>query len=239
MDFCLKPHWHWQLGTLHNANRQGRKALEEKHGRWKYCAEVPVAWNGACSLKEKLCFPQSKLGNRKEEWCPQPLTFGLWCKLAVWRLTGRWSRPDDPRVFLLLVACLGASLFPARGFSVPRASDQHAHPLKRSGRERVPELPPPCRRWASQPSPSLVQPLRQKVGISHSSMQIRAAETSSSAPLETCVNAHWVRVPGGFGCSNKECNACFFSRGSGVNEVTALLLCQAGECQGRYNGSIS
>ena len=76
MDFCLKSHWHWQLGASHNANRQGRKALEEKHGRWKYCAEVPVACSGARSVKEKLCFPQPGPGNRKEERCPQPFAFG-------------------------------------------------------------------------------------------------------------------------------------------------------------------
>lgn len=108
MDFCLKSHWRWQLGTLHNANRQGRKALEEKRGRWKCCAEVPVAWSGAYSVKEKLCFSQPGLGSQKEERCPQPLAFG---PLAVSRLTGRWSRPDDPRVFhlpgCLPIPCMG------------------------------------------------------------------------------------------------------------------------------------
>lgn len=219
MDFCLKSHWHRQLGALHNANRQGRNALEEKYGRWTYCTEVPVAWSRAYSVKEKLCFPQPRLGNRKEEQRPQPFAFG-----PVSRRMGRWPRPDDPHVFLSPVACLGASLFPAWGFSVPRVSGQHTQPLKRSGRERVPELLLSCRRWASQPSPSLVQLLRQEVRISRSSVQIRAAETCSSAPLEMCENANQVRVPGGFRCSNKEFNACFFSHGSGVNEVTALLL---------------
>lgn len=33
MDFLLKSHWHWQLGTLHNANQQGRKALKVSHER--------------------------------------------------------------------------------------------------------------------------------------------------------------------------------------------------------------
>lgn len=63
MDFFLKSHWHWQLGTLHNANQQRRKALEERHEREKFCTETPMALNRAHSVKEKLCFPQPRLGN--------------------------------------------------------------------------------------------------------------------------------------------------------------------------------
>jgi len=74
MDFCLKSHW--QLGALRDANRQGRKALEEKRGRRKYCTDVAVTRSGVGSVKEELCFAQPRLGNRKEGQCPQPLAFG-------------------------------------------------------------------------------------------------------------------------------------------------------------------
>lgn len=137
MDLCLKSHWRWQLGALHNANRRGRKVLEEKHGRWKRCAEVPVAWRGAYSIKEKLCFPQPRLGSRKEEQCPQP--FFAFGPLAVLRLTGRWSRPANPNVVhlpgRLPVPCMGIS-------SPPSVSDRHVPSFKRSGCARVPELCP-------------------------------------------------------------------------------------------------
>ena len=149
--------------------------------------------------------------------------FRFWSFGVNWPCRG--SREDGPGPMTHVcfsLACLGASLFPAWGFSVPSVSEQHTRPLKRSGCERVPELPLPRRRWASQPSPSLVQLLRQKVRISHSSVQIRAAEACSSASLEMCENANRVRVPGGFRCSNKEFNACFILAGQ---ESTRLQLC--------------
>lgn len=214
MDFCLKSHWHWQLGALHNANRQGRKALEEKHGRWKYCAEVPVAWRKNFVLSSQGWETEKRNGIHSLSLSV------LWCKLALSRLTGRCPGWMTHMCFSL--ACLGVSFFPAWGFSVPRVLDQHTHPLKRSGCEKVPELPLPRQQWASQLSPSLMQLLRWKVRISRSCVQIRAAETCSSAPLEMCENANQVQVSGGFRCSNKEFSACFFLVGQ---ESTRLQLC--------------
>ena len=136
----------------------------------------------------------------------------------------RGLREDDPgptaRVcFSRLPGCLPV---PCLGIFSPRSVRQHAHPLKRIGCERGPELPLPRRWWASQPSTRLVQLLRRQVRISHSSVQIRAAEPCSSAPLEMCEIANRVRVPGSFRCSKKEFIACFFLTGQ---ESKRLQLC--------------
>lgn len=45
--------------------------------------------------------------------------------------------------------------------------------------------------------------------LSHSSVQVRAAETYSSASLETCEVANQVQIPGDFRYFNMEFYACF------------------------------
>lgn len=172
-------------------------------------------------LGGKTLFSPVKVGKLKRGTAST--AFHFWSFGVNWPCRG--SQGDGPGWMTHMcfsLACLGASLFPAWGFSVPRVLDQHTHPLKRSGCEKVPELPLPRRQWVSQLSPSLVQLLRRKVRISRSCVQIRAAETCSSAPLEMCENANQVQVSGGFRCSNKEFSACFFLVGQ---ESTRLQLC--------------
>lgn len=113
-------------------------------------------------------------------------------------------------------------------------------PQTRNGCERVPELLLPHQQWAFQPSTNLVQLLGQQMRISHSSMQIRAAETYSSAPPETCEMADQVQVGGGFRCSNMEFYACFSLTGQKPMKLQLCFSDRAGTVGGPHRfGSLT